>query len=455
MKTVDKPAYKSINTPICDFVKEYAAKNSVRLHMPGHKGKGGESASLDITEIDGADSLYNANGIIAASEREAGKIFGADTFYSCEGSSLSIRAMIRLIGEYAYSKGERPFILAGRNAHKSFLSAIALLDVETQWLYPTKQESYLSCAVTAQDLEKTLSSMQVAPTAVYITSPDYLGNIVNIEELAAVCHSRSVLLAVDNAHGAYLKFLSKSEHPIDLGADICADSAHKTLPALTGSAYLHVSKSAPKIFTERAKEALSLFGSTSPSYLILQSLDRLNAYLADGYREKLNEFCTNLYKLKAELADFGYTLIGSEPLKITVSAKSYGYTGNELAEILVKQDVYPEFYDNDFLTMMFTPEISEEDTEKLKNTLLAIPKKPPINDLYPRFFIPGAEMSPAETLRRKSEEVDTEKSCGRILAESSVSCPPAVPIVVAGEMIDESAVNALLYYGIKKIRVIK
>ena len=215
-----------MRTPVCDFCRNYAQSDALRLHMPGHKGMpliGFEP--LDLTEIDGADSLFEAEGILRESEENASRLFGAHTFYSTEGSSLCIRAMLQLVCQYARSKGARPKILAGRNAHKTFLSAAALLDFELQWLYPDKDGSYLSCPVEAASLDQLLSQGE-APTAVYITSPDYLGCISDVKELSRICKKHGVLLLVDNAHGAYLKFLAPSRHPIDLGADLCCDSAH-------------------------------------------------------------------------------------------------------------------------------------------------------------------------------------------------------------------------------------
>ena len=210
-----------MNTPICDFVKNYISQNSKRLHMPGHKGCGllGFEA-FDITEIAGADSLYEAEGIIKESEQNASTLFGCDTFYSTEGSSHCIRAMLYLA--LTFSGGKNKKIAAGRNAHKSFLTAAALLDLSVDWLCG-RGDNYLSLNLNATDIESYLSSCKERPIALYLTSPDYLGNRLNIKEIAAVCHRYGVLLLVDNAHGAYLKFLSNSEHPIDLGADMCSD----------------------------------------------------------------------------------------------------------------------------------------------------------------------------------------------------------------------------------------
>ncbi|MBO4323729.1 MAG: aminotransferase class V-fold PLP-dependent enzyme [Clostridia bacterium] len=448
-----KNAYRSIKTPIDDFLKKYNRQNAVRLHMPGHKGKG-EFNRYDITEIDGADSLYHASGIIAESEKIAGEIFGAHTFYSTEGSSHCIRAMARLICEYAYSKGKKPVIWAARNAHKAFITAIALTGSEVKWLISENAENYLSCKVSAEKLDALFASSEL-PTAIYITSPDYLGNIADIKGISKVCKKYGVVLAVDNAHGAYLKFLSPSAHPIDLGADICCDSAHKTLPALTGSAYLHVSKSAPEIFIEGAKNALALFGSTSPSYLILRSLDRLNLTLSNGYQTKLIEFCSKLKSFKDSLCEYGYKLIGDEELKITVDCKAYGYTGDVFATIMRLVDIVPEYYDDDLVVMMFTPEISGKTIKKLERFFKSIPKRKAIIDLYPDFSLPSTALSIDNAYKKPSETISVDDAAGRICAEDEVACPPAVPIIVSGEIIDQNVILALKHYNVSKIKVVK
>lgn len=438
-----------MDTPICDFVRKYAESEAIRLHMPGHKGKNQLGVeSMDITEIDGADSLYEASGIIRQSEENVSRLFGCPTFYSTEGSSQCIRAMLYLAMLHAKERGKRPLIAAGRNAHKTFLTGAALLDLDVKWLYPKEAGSYLSCDLTVEDVEAVLEAEK--PTAVYLTSPDYLGNVADIAGIAEVCHSHGALLLVDNAHGAYLKFLRPSRHPMDLGADLCCDSAHKTLPVLTGGAYLHGTEK----FRDWAKNALALFGSTSPSYLILQSLDGANPYLA-SLADKLKEFVPCVEAVKETLTKKGYVLYGQEPLKITISAKSYGYTGQELAEILLNCHIVSEFADPDFLVLMLTPENSPRELDALAKALLSVPEKAPIPGQPPRFQ-PGQRVcSPREAMLSPMEEVPVEKSEGRVLAAATVGCPPAVPIVVSGERIDAHAVRCFQYYGITHCSVIK
>ncbi|MBQ8611794.1 MAG: aminotransferase class I/II-fold pyridoxal phosphate-dependent enzyme [Oscillospiraceae bacterium] len=444
-----------MNTPICDFVRRYAESGALRLHMPGHKGTpllGMEA--LDITEIDGADSLYEAGGIIRESEQNAGTLFGCPTFYSTEGSSQCIRAMLYLALLHAKQHDRPPLVAAGRNAHRTFLSAAALLDLDICWLYPKTDESYLSCRIEPAALDRFLCSAQPKPAAVYLTSPDYLGHVADIAALAKVCHAHGVLLLVDNAHGAYLRFLPQSLHPIDLGADLCCDSAHKTLPVLTGGAYLHLHPAAPALLRQQAKNALALFGSTSPSYLILQSLDAANRYLADGYREKLDRFLQQTGTLKQQLAASGWQLYGDEPLKLTLQTKPFGYRGQELAQLLLRQDIVCEFADPDFLVLMLTPETGEDGLLRLQEALLSVAPRPALCEVPPlprpgirAMSVRQAALSPAETL-------PAEHCIGRVLAAAAVGCPPAVPIAVCGEVIDAHAVECFRYYGIESCPVV-
>ncbi|MBE6649317.1 MAG: aminotransferase class V-fold PLP-dependent enzyme [Ruminococcaceae bacterium] len=437
-----------MKTPIVDFVKRYAEMETLRLHMPGHKGENLTGfEKYDITEINGADSLYDAVGIIRESEENASRLFGCNTFYSTEGSSLCIRAMLYL----AIAGKENPTILAGRNAHKTFITASALLGFDIEWLY--SDDNYLSCYITPKDVENAINNAENKPSAVYVTSPDYLGNMLDIKGISKVCKKYGVLLLVDNAHGAYLKFLTPSLHPIDMGADMCCDSAHKTLPALTGGAYLHISESADGYFKVCAKEALSLFGSTSPSYLILQSLDFVNKYLSEGYEKKLSEYVKKLSELKKILLENGYSLLGNEPLKITLDTKKYGYKGTELAKLLESQKLYPEFADNDFLVLMFTPEIS--DLERVKNVLCSLQKKAEIKEGIPVFEKPSEVISVRNAMLSRKVLLPIEKAENRILASPSVGCPPAVPIAVCGERITRNVINAFEYYGIEKCFVIE
>ncbi len=440
-----------MKTPIADFIKNYIQMDYSRFHMPGHKGKrilGVEE--YDITEISGADVLSTADGIIQESENNASLIFDTGhSFYVTQGSTTAICAMLALIKK----NDERTFVLATRNVHKAFVHACALLDLDVGWLMPEHNSCILRCEVTGDLVEQQILKSGKKPAAVYVTSPDYLGHIQNISEISEVCRRYGIVLLVDNAHGAYLKFLGK--HPIELGATACCDSAHKTLPVLTGGAYLHISKSAPESFTQNARDKIALFSSTSPSYLILQSMDMCNLYLYKDYKKEIFDCIKRIDAVKAYIKSKGFCVISSEPLKIVIDAYSSGYSGNELFSELRKFGIESEFCDNDYVVLMVTPQNNERDFKRIEN---AFSKLEPTKCGFRKSIAipePIIEMSIREAVLASSEVLDIGLCENRICAAPTVSCPPAVPVAVSGERITGEIIDIFKYYGIEKIRVVK
>ena len=435
-----------MDTPVFDFVRDYASSGRARLHMPGHKGRGALGCeALDITEVRGADSLYEAAGIIERSERNAAELFGSrSTFYSTEGSSQCIKAMLCL----ASRRSESRTVIAARNAHKSFVHALALLDLDVRWLWP-EEYSLLGCPVSAAAVASAIDSMAGPPCAVYLTSPDYLGSVQPVAEIAAVCHERGVPLLVDNAHGAYLHFLEKPMHPLDLGADMCCDSAHKTLPVLTGGAYLHISRGFDPGSDGDVRRMMSVFGSTSPSYLIMQSLDICNAYLAGEGRELIAGSVAKAGALKERLAGMGWRVTGGEPLKVTVNC------GNalEVSERLREHGAECEYADPDFVVLMLSPQNSGEDISRV---LAAFSEFAPGEPGHPPAMRPPERaMGIREALFAQSEELPVRLAAGRVCSAPSVGCPPAVPVAVCGEVIGADAAAVFEYYGNESVCVVR
>ncbi len=444
-----------METPIWDFLKAYECSDTVRFHMPGHKGVDFIGCEhLDLTEIQGADSLYEAEGIIARSEENASRLFGSGrTVYSTEGSSQCIRAMLYLALNNR-AVGTPPVIVAARNVHKAFVYAAALLDFQVAWLWPEgENQSLCSCPISARTLDRTLSALRHPPAAVYLTSPDYLGNTADIEALSQVAHRHGTMLIVDNAHGAYLRFLTPPCHPLDLGADLCCDSAHKTLPVLTGGAYLHFSKHTSKALWEQAKGAMALFGSTSPSYLIMASLDRCNAYLAQGYAQKLRKTVQELETIRGELRENGWQVERTDPLRLTITAGN-GNTGIELAERLRRMGMECEYADPDSLVLMMTPENDPKDFHRLVAALGKTSDGPREVKNLP--LARGEQVMPVrQAMFAPHELVAAQDSLGRICGTPTVSCPPAIPIAVSGERIGPEAIKIFEYYGVETVDVVK
>ena len=442
-----------MDTPIFDFVQNYIKSNTARLHMPGHKGVSFLGCeAFDITEIKGADELYAPEGIIRKSEENATRLFDtAKTVYSAGGSSQSINAMLYLAYQKA-DKSQRPFVLAGRNAHKSFIYALAKLDCDVEWIYPQNTDSICSCIVTSEMVEKALNTFAAKPFAVYITSPDYLGGLSDIESISKVCKKYNVPLLVDNAHGSYLKFYKRDLHPISLGADMCCDSAHKTLPVLTGGGYLHIAKDDKYGFSQNAINAMAIFGSTSPSYLILQSLDLCNRYIDEKIREDVEICRENVAELRRLINSKGFGIISAEPLKLTVDFRGFNF---DFAKYFRDCGIEFEYADNDFVVFMFSPQNTDDDFEKIKNAFenLNIERVKEIKSL--EICKASQVMTIREAIYSECEEVEIENAMGRVCASPTVSCPPAIPIAVSGEKITDNHIELFKKYNIDKILVVK
>ena len=459
-------------TPIADFVRGYAASDTSRLHMPGHKGRGPLGCEgLDLTEIAGADELYEAEGIIAASEANTARLFGtAGTWYGTEGSSQCIRAMVFLALQAAPNGSQRPVLLAARNAHKALLYAAALLDIDVEWLWPPAgpDASLCACPVDPAALAAALEGMEQAgrrPFAVYLTSPDYLGGIQDVAALAPLCHAHGVPLLVDNAHGAYLRFLpGGSRHPIDLGADLCCDSAHKTLPVLTGGAYLHAGHGMLRPDPAAVRGAMCLFGSTSPSYLILQSLDLCAGALAGDWPARLADCVARLDGLKQDLSGLCPGLVRpSEPLKLVLDGAAVGRSGGALADLFRAHRVECEYADTRYLVLMFAPGNLPRDFDRVRAAAARAVSCPGTDsapgDLSPAVWPALARQArPACSIRQavfaRQERIPARDAAGRVCALPTVACPPAIPIAVSGEEIGPAAVELFRYYGIETVSVI-
>ena len=422
-----------MKTPIHDFLENYAKSGTVRLHMPGGKGLG---YPYDITEINGADELYDCGGIIRESERNAAALFGAaDTCYSCGGATLAIQAMLAAAAEVT---GKRK-IAACRYSHKSLVNAAVLLGLDITWIYP---EEFLGCGISPEAADAAIDS---DTAAVFVNSVDYLGGESDIAALSEVCGKRGVLLLVDNAHGAYKVFTG--DHPLRRGADMTADSAHKTLPAITGTAYLHLADSA---FRAPAKAAMGLFGSSSPSYLMLDSLDLCNAYIAEKRNEALRT-AERVSELKRVLAADGIALRESDAMRITIDANMIGYSGYELAGHIRENGAECEMSGMRYVVLLFSVVQPESNFARTAEILHDIPRKPSLEPKIIPVFRPVRKLPLREAYLAAKETVPVKQAAGRICAGVCSPCPPCVPVVMPGEVVGEAEAKFLADCGVEKM----
>lgn len=438
------------NTPIFDAVSDYAANDFIRCHTPGHSGNGAalgglsDVAAFDVTEVDGMDSLYHADDIILKSEQNAAKLFGAKrTLISAGGCTLAIQTMIALVSK----SGGR--IAVSRNAHRSVVSTFALLDIEPVWLYPDGE------VVTAQTVSNILNNNSDI-CAVFLTSPDYYGRLCDIESISEVCHKHSVPLLVDNAHGSHLGLLKTNLHPIHLGADLTACSAHKTLPVLTGGAFLNINN---EEYIEDAKRLMSIFGSTSPSYLIMSSLDLGVDWAMKSGKSSFMELEEKVSELKPTAKEYGFLpdFKNVDPVRLTLHTAKIGLSGTGAAKQLQSFGIVPEYYDDEYVVLILTPFLKSSAFQLIDG---AIKNLKPDGTLIskaniPEFFESKAIMSPRQAVFAASEIVPTSLCKGRIAADIVCPCPPGIPAVIPGEEISDRAISYLSSRNIDKIRVVK
>lgn len=435
-----------MTTPIFDFLKNYAESDTLRVHMPGHKGADGGYSRYDITEIKGADSLFEADGIILESERNTALLYGAEaSFYSAGGSTLCIQAMILAM------KQEGRSITAVRNVHRSFVNTTALLDIDVDWILPEYDNGILSGVINPVTVGEHIRKN--GRTCLYVTSPDYTGRLADIKTLAEICHKYDVPLLVDNAHGAHLAFMPENMHPMALGADICCDSMHKMLKGLTGSAVLHTSS---KYYASRLRQCMSMFGSTSPSYLILASLDLCNRYIAEEIR---SDIAGNLRYIADFRNDYkGLVSSEGDPFHITMNTAKYGYNGNEFAENLRKNGIECEYSDDNTVILLMSPVNKADDYARISEALETSFETAYIDYIPDMPFLkrlPEKAMGMGKAIFMPCGEIPVEQAEGRICGSVKVPCPPAVPIAVSGEIINAECIEIYKRYNIEKVLVVK
>lgn len=430
---------------LSEFIREYDSSGFLRLHTPGHQARcefiNRISPHLDITEIDGADSLYHSDGIIKELEDEISELYKSRSVISASGSTLCIQTMVSLFKN-------RTFV-AMRSSHVSFYNACTLLDIQPEWIN-VRCESLYKNIPTPCDVEKILASIK-KPAAVYITSPNYYGVRADIKGISEVCKQYNAVLLVDNAHGSHLKFTVLDEHPISLGADMCCDSFHKTLPTLTGAAVLH---SKVGLFDKREiKYNMSMFGSTSPSYLIMDSI----GLCVDWLKKKGRDCFKQLEKQRKSLIEnLPLNFLQTDCCKITIDCCNVKNGVSGLRTLLNQHKIEPEYIDNRYVTLIVSPFLSDMDWDRLRRCLEKIEIENNICSFENRKLpVPIVKLSLNKVFRSKFEQIDVKNSIGRICGKSQWTCPPGVPIVAAGELITEDISDLLMKNNVKFICVIK
>lgn len=443
-------------TPLLEAVEAYLERDASRFHIPGHKGFRdelfGSVARYDVTEVEGTDSLYEADGAIKKVEEAFAGIYGAKrTLLSAGGSTLCIQTMLALTAK----PGGK--VIISRSSHTSAVNAMALLGLTPLWLYPEKNVgSIVNSRVCIPEIEALLTEHGEDVCAVYITSPNYFGQISDIRSISEICRLYRVPLLVDNAHGAHLKFLKKSLHPLDHGADMCCDSLHKTMPVLTGGALLHI---ANERYVLDAKRRMALFGSTSPSYLIMLSCDScLNVCADPEYLSKLEFVCERIHGLETLAESKGFIPLDGvrDPAKLSLSVFNWGISGAEFAAKLRAAGIEPEYVNDLYAVLMATPYNIGGDYRRVEKFLNAWNLTPvPSTPDFPELYHPETVLDLRDAVLARTHPVPVEQSENCVASSMVCPCPPGIPVIMPGEQIDQNVIKLLKMAGINIIKVVK
>lgn len=482
---------------LLERLTEYAGSDAYPFHMPGHKRReipdgipGGfpDPYGIDITEIDGFDNLHHAEGILKDAMDEAAAIYGADrSWYLVNGSTCGILSAVFATTE----NGGK--ILTARNCHKAVYHAICLNRLEAEYLYPEEITEFgINGGIRAEDVRKALEkdAMRCAGNsgnvrgkitkiqAVLITSPTYEGVVSDIRAIADAAHEYGIPLIVDEAHGAHLEYADQChsfpKSALEYGADIVIQSLHKTLPCFTQTAILHVK--GKLVDQDRISRYLSMFQTSSPSYLFMAGMERCIRYMdGDGrnemvrYEKRLEHFMERMEGLQVlevldrEICGKYRTVAGWDPSKIVVSTmRAEDFHGEELAETLRrKYHLEMEMTAPEYVIAMTSLMDTEEGFERLGTALLEIDgalrrrtesgRKEKAASETPE----GLESKLSHPVRRtlicEAMDADTERTAlqdtvGKVSAEFVYLYPPGIPIIAPGEVFTDAIVEKIMAY---------
>ncbi len=435
-------------------LKEYD-KTMLPMHMPGHKrnlalsGKGGYlealGADCDITEIAGFDNLAEPEAVLLSLKARAAALWNSDEAYPLvNGSTCGVLASI-----YAtVPQGGK--VIVARNCHKSVYHGLQLLNAEPTFLLPEMMPDTGACgAVTPEAVEAAVVACPDAKLVI-VTSPTYEGVLSDVEGICRVAHAHGVPVLVDSAHGAHLGFGRFPKSAVQCGADLVVQSLHKTLPSLTQTAMLH--RSGTLVAAEQVQSAINIFQTSSPSYLLLASIDgciRLmeeqgEALFAEWY-EALEEFYKAAKLLqKIQVVSAGFAVDKS---KLIISTNGTTLTGPELMERLrTEHHIELEMAAEQYALAMTGPGDTKESLARLLRALYVIDeqcdRKPERTLLYP--VLPAVRMRVAEALSAEATELSLREAVGKVAAEYVWAYPPGIPLLVPGEEISEEMVKFLV-----------
>lgn len=438
-----------------DALIEYGKDNYVPLHMPGHKRRLMEFEnpySFDITEIDGFDNLHHATGILKEAEKFTATVCQADeTHFLVNGSSCGILSAI-----FSATKQNGELIMA-RNCHKAVYHGAEMRELKTHYIYPEMLPEGILGGISVEMVEEAIEKYPEAKTII-LTSPTYDGVVSDIKGIVKAAHAKGVTVIVDEAHGAH--FLKESGFPksaVRCGADVVIQSTHKTLPALTQTALLHIHKDYK--YREKLRKYLTMFQTSSPSYVLMASIDSaMHWYMEEG-REAYRKYLSNLKKLRAAFAAqlkhmkliMPENVFDYDISKVLISTRESNISGEELhRRLLKKYHIQSEMVSAHYVLFMTSAADEENDYHRFFEAVLEIDGELEKTSLQKNteesMGKPKSLMCISEAIEKKKKSVPLPESLGEISASYIYIYPPGIPLLAPGEKISERCVRCLQFY---------
>lgn len=463
-----KPALTQASTPLFDAVVAYAKDRKVSFHTPGHKHgsampeafrkfAGEHIFDMDLTLLDEVDSLHDPKSVIRDAQMLAAQAYQADaSFFLVNGTSGGNLAMIMA----TCYPGDK--IIVPRNCHKSVLSGIILAGCQPVFIQPEiNLDLAIFCNVSNEQIKKALKEHPSA-RAVLVTHPTYQGIAADIEELAKIVHADKKLLLVDEAHGPHLRF--HEDFPVsamEANADLCVESMHKIVSGMTQASILHAKKK--NVDLARLKRVLQLLTTTSPSYILMCSLDMARMQMATEGKELLSRtlglarLCRQEVNKIKGISCFGHEAVGSpgifdlDETKLTITVAESGLTGYEVSTYLNKEfKIQVEYADLFSVLVLISIGNTEKEIRRLVAGLVQIVEKyathqPLASKRKIRLpsFTPETVMTPRQAVFSPVVKVPFKEAVGRISAEICSPYPPGIPIIVPGEKVTQEMVDYL------------
>lgn len=452
---------------IYDRLIEYSKSDSYPFHMPGHKRNLSgdvlsEVSRIDITEIDGFDNLHDAEGIIKEAQIRAARLYDAEeSFFLVNGSTCGILSAI------AACVPNGGWLLMGRNCHKSVYHAALLGNLRTIYLQPKQKEEFSFCeGFCVDEIKDSVEAFyKNHPTeklgAVIITSPTYEGVLSDVKNIAKYLHEKEIPLIVDEAHGAHLGLANNMpENSCRQGADLVIHSLHKTMPAMTQTALLHVNGNL--VDRQRLRRFLSIYQSSSPSYVLMASIDRCLTMMAESGEDYFIQFLERKKNLQKALKSCKrikiYEGTDADPCKLILSTKESAWSGKILYDKLrLQYHLQAEMAAGDYVVAILTVMDTKEGFDRLAEAVIALDQEldakmsgmdeqlktlseTDIEDKV-TLFTPKAEYTIAEAVEMPHTGVLYTQAAGRVSTSFVYVYPPGIPILAPGEKIEERHIS--------------